>query len=68
MKNSASTRKWLHLRADIYRPQPDWKYGGPKPDFKTMVEMKRRAKRAKNPGEKRELVKMLNAIGMEVSE
>lgn len=66
MKNSPSLRKWLHLRADKYRPQPDWKYVGPKPDYKTMNEMRRRAKRARHPGEKRELVVMLKAIGVEV--
>lgn len=66
MKNSAILRRWLHLRADIYRPQPDWKYVGPKPDYKTMVELRRRAKRAANPGEKKELLVILKAIGVEV--
>ena len=66
MKNSGILKKWLHLRADIYRPQPSWRYVGAKPDYKTMVEMRRRAKRAAKPGEKKELVIMLKAIGVEI--
>jgi len=66
MRNSGSLRKWLHLRADVYRPQPGWVYVGAKPDYKTMVDMRRRAKRAVRQGEKRELVGMLKAIGVEV--
>lgn len=66
MKNSGSLRRWLHMRADPYRPQPDWVYSGPMPDYKTVYEMRRRAKRCRKPGEKRELVKMLAAIGIDV--
>ncbi|KAM0719800.1 hypothetical protein Q7P37_003934 [Cladosporium fusiforme] len=66
MKNSPSLRRWLHVRADPYRPQPNWVYSGPKPDYKTSYEMKRRAKRCRNPGEKVELIKMLAAIEIDV--
>ena len=66
MKNSASLRRWLHLRADPYRPQANWVYSGPNPDFKTSYEMRRRAKRMRKDGEKAELIKMLKAIGVEV--
>lgn len=66
MKNSGILRKWLRMRADAHRPQPQWMYSGPKPDYKTMNEMRRRAKRAAKAGEKRELVIMLKAIGVEV--
>ncbi len=65
MKNSGSLRRWLHIRADPYRPQPDWKYSGPRPDYKTAYEMKRRALRSRKPGEKQELMKMLVSIGVE---
>lgn len=68
MKNSPSLKRWLHIRADKHRPQPDWVYSGPIPDYKTTYEMKRRAKRSRVPGEKKELVKMLAAIGIEVPE
>jgi hypothetical protein len=67
MKNSASLRRWLHVRADPYRPQPNWVYSGPVPDYKTSYEMRRRAKRTRIEGEKAELIKMLKAIGVDVS-
>jgi len=66
MQNSASLRKWLHVRADKYRPQPNWVYSGPVPDYKTAYEMRRRAKRMRIAGERMELVRMLKAIGVEV--
>ena len=66
MKNSASLRKWLHVRADKYRPQPNWVYSGPVPDYKTAYEMRRRAKRTRIAGERMELVRMLKAIGVDV--
>jgi hypothetical protein len=67
MKNSPSLRRWLHVRADPYRPQPNWIYSGPVPDYKTSYEMRRRAKRTKKQGEQAELIKMLQAIGVDVS-
>jgi hypothetical protein len=66
MRNSASLRKWLHVRADKYRPQPNWVYSGPVPDYKTAYEMRRRAKRTRIAGERMELVRMLKAIGVDV--
>jgi hypothetical protein len=66
MKNTHSLRRWLHLRADPYRPQANWVYSGPVPDRKTEYEMRRRAKRTRKEGEKAELVKMLKAIGVDV--
>lgn len=66
MRNTASLRKWLHVRADPYRPQPNWVYTGPAPDYRTAYEMRRRAKRTKKDGERRELMKMLKAIGVDV--
>jgi hypothetical protein len=67
MKNSPSLRRWLHVRADPYRPQPNWIYSGPVPDYKTSYEMRRRAKRTKKQGEQAELIKMLQSIGVDVS-
>lgn len=64
IKNSPVLRRWLHLRADRHRPQPAWAYAGAEPDSKTACEMRRRAKRAAKPEEKRELVKMLAALGV----
>lgn len=66
MRNTHSLRKWLHLRADVYRSQPEWKYCGPRPDYKSAQELRRRAKRAAKPREKEEMVKMLAAIGVDV--
>lgn len=68
MRNSSSLKKWLHLRADPYRPQPNWVYSGPVPDYKTSYEMRRRAKRTRIEGEKAELVRMLRAIRVDVSQ
>lgn len=65
MKNTGSLRKWLHLRADPHRPQPNWVYCGPQPDVKTSYEMRRRAKRTKKKGERRELMRMLKAISVD---
>jgi hypothetical protein len=42
-------------------------YSGPVPDYKTSYEMRRRAKRTRKEGEKAELIKMLKAIGVDVS-
>lgn len=62
-KNSLSLGRWLRLRADRYRPQPEWKYRGPKPDSKTIMDMKRRARRINRPLEKAELSHMLRSLG-----
>lgn len=66
IRNSASLRKWLHMRADQYRPQPTWNYIGtrPGPDAKTAYELKRRAIRMKEVGEVKELWIMLGAMGV----
>ena len=42
---SDSLRKWLHLRADPYRPQPRWRYVGTLPRPKVANELKRRVRR-----------------------
>ena len=65
-KDHSSLRKWLHLRADTYRPQPDWQYTGPEPDSKTANAMRRKAKRSLKPNEQKELVRMLVSIGVRV--
>lgn len=65
-RNGPSLKKWLHLRADIYRSQPAWNYAGPRPDYKSAQELRRRAKRLTRDGEKKELVKMLDSIGVQV--
>nr|POE80031.1 hypothetical protein CFP56_08097 [Quercus suber] len=62
--NGDSLRRWLHLRADVFRPQPRWKYSGPNPKPPTANDLKRRAKRMTEQGKKRELEAMLKAIGV----
>lgn len=64
LQNSAVLRRWLHIRADKYRAQPNWRYVGPQPDVKTAYEMRRRAQRMKVDAEAEELWKMLTAIGV----
>ena len=61
---SDSLRKWLHMRADPYRPQPRWKYSGPQPKTKVANDLKRRVKRMTEEGKRRELTEMLLAIGV----
>lgn len=60
-------RRWLHDRADPYRPQPDWVYSGGQPIGKVAHDLRRRVKRMKNePGKQAELKKMIRAIGVQV--
>nr|POF17032.1 hypothetical protein CFP56_57848 [Quercus suber] len=59
-----SLRKWLHLRADVFRPQPPWRYSGTLPKSPTANDLKRRVKRMSEHGKRRELIIMLKAIGV----
>ncbi|KAK5111955.1 hypothetical protein LTR85_011702 [Meristemomyces frigidus] len=60
-------RKWLHLRADPYRPQPNWQYSGPAPKSKVANDLKRRVKRMSEVGKRKELVAMLSALGVAIA-
>ncbi|KAK4541895.1 hypothetical protein LTR36_007259 [Oleoguttula mirabilis] len=57
-------RKWLHLRADLHRPQPDWEYSGPTPKNKVANDLRRRVKRMPEEGKRQEMAVMLGAIGV----
>lgn len=59
-----SLRKWLHMRADPHRPQAKWKYHGPQPSSKVASDLRRRAKRMKEPGKQQEMLVILKAIGI----
>lgn len=63
--HSDSLRRWLHSRADAYRPQPAWIYSGPVPKATVANDLRRRAKRMKTEPRKRaELLAMLEALGI----
>ena len=62
--NLDSLRRWLHYRADKCRPQPNWRYSGPPPSSKVANDLKRRVKRMKEEEKKKELEKMVKAIGV----
>jgi len=57
-------RRWLHDRADGCRVQPTWLYWGPRPCGKISNDLRRRVKRMKEVKKKRELARMLVAIGV----
>lgn len=59
-----SLRRWLKMRADRYRAQPNWQYSGPAPNSKMANSMKRKAKRMPEEGKKHEMIKMLNAVSV----
>lgn len=59
-------RRWLHLRADSHRPQPGWRYTGPEPKNKVAADLKRRTKRMTELGKRKELLVMLEAIGVSI--
>ena len=65
--NLDSLRKWLHDRADQHRPQPNWRYSGPCPSQKVANDLKRRVKRMPEVGKQMELMKMVTAIGVDLS-
>ena len=62
--NLESLRRWLHYRADHCRPQPNWRYSGPHPSSKVANDLKRRVKRMTEERKKRELERMVRAIGV----
>jgi hypothetical protein len=57
-----SLRKWLHYRGDKYRPQPNWRYTGPRPSAKVQNDLRRRVKRMTEQNKKEELKVMLRAL------
>ncbi|EMF14286.1 uncharacterized protein SEPMUDRAFT_131984 [Sphaerulina musiva SO2202] len=59
-----SMRKWLHMRADKCRPQPDWKYAGSAVQNKVGVDLRRRTKRMTEVGKQRESCKILAALNI----
>lgn len=63
-KSIDSMRRWLHARADPYRPQPRWQYSGSKPADKVCRDLLRRAKRMREPGRQREMFVILTALGV----
>lgn len=63
-KTMESMRKWLHMRADKCRPQPDWKYKGSAVQNKVGADLRRRTKRMTEVGKQRESCKILRALGI----
>ncbi|WPG98866.1 Hypothetical protein R9X50_00166400 [Acrodontium crateriforme] len=59
-----SLRKWLHLRGDRHRPQPNWQYCGPEPEGKVANDLRRRAKRMADQKKRSELVAMIRGLGL----
>lgn len=60
-----SLRKWLHLRADEYRPQGDWHYKGLRPGTRVVNDLRRRVRRMKKEvGKRKEFVVMLEGLGV----
>jgi hypothetical protein len=59
-----SLRKWLHMRADKYRPQPQWQYSGTTPNNKVCADLRRRTKRMKEARKQKEMVKILKALNV----
>ena len=64
--NLDSLRRWLHYRADLCRPQPNWKYSGPHPSGKVANDLRRRIKRMTEKEKRIELVTMVKSIGVYV--
>ncbi|KAF2858261.1 hypothetical protein K470DRAFT_260011 [Piedraia hortae CBS 480.64] len=63
-KEGQSLRRWLHLRADKCRPQPNWQYVGGL-NSKALSGLKRRAKRMNEVGKREELEKLIGAVSAE---
>ncbi|USW49565.1 Putative 2EXR domain-containing protein [Septoria linicola] len=59
-----SMRKWLHMRADRCRPQPDWKYAGSAVQNKVGADLRRRTKRMTEFGKQKEMLKILDALNI----
>ena len=57
-------RRWLHDRADPYRPQPSWRYSGPTPNNKVANDLRRRMRRMKEARKQAELKKIVKALGV----
>ncbi|KXT15710.1 hypothetical protein AC579_126 [Pseudocercospora musae] len=57
-----SLRKWLHMRADVHRPQPKWHYTGALPSNKVCADLRRRCKRMKEYGKQWEMLQILKAL------
>ena len=57
-----SLRKWLKYRGDKCRPQPHWRYSGPRPSTKVQNDLRRRAKRMTELNKKEELKVMMKAL------
>lgn len=58
-------RRWLHDRADPYRPQPSWRYSGPRANVKVANDLKRRLRRMKEVRKQAELKKIAKALGVQ---
>ncbi|EMC99308.1 hypothetical protein BAUCODRAFT_398848 [Baudoinia panamericana UAMH 10762] len=59
-------RKWLEMRKDPHRSQPNWQYSGPTPKKGVASDLRRRAKRMNPPEKRGEFLAMLDAIGVVV--
>ncbi|KAK3116115.1 hypothetical protein LTR53_003851 [Teratosphaeriaceae sp. CCFEE 6253] len=57
-------RKWLHQRADPYRPQPGWKYKGAPARREVASDLRRRVKRMTEEGKRAELTASLGGAAM----
>ncbi|EME82947.1 uncharacterized protein MYCFIDRAFT_174453 [Pseudocercospora fijiensis CIRAD86] len=61
-RSMESLRKWLHMRADVHRPQPKWHYTGAIPSNKVCADLRRRCKRMKEYGKQWEMLQILKAL------
>ncbi|KAF2215583.1 hypothetical protein CERZMDRAFT_93987 [Cercospora zeae-maydis SCOH1-5] len=63
-KTMDSMRKWLKMRADKCRPQPNWKYHGSAAQNKIGADLRRRTKRMTEAGKQKEMLKILQALNI----
>ncbi|KAK4899923.1 hypothetical protein LTR27_002684 [Elasticomyces elasticus] len=63
---SIELRRWLHMCADPYRPQPAWSYSGAQAQKPVANDLRRRCKRMTEDGKRAEFRRMLDAIKVHV--
>ncbi|KAF2716938.1 hypothetical protein K431DRAFT_289010 [Polychaeton citri CBS 116435] len=61
-----SLNRWLHIRADKCRPQPQWVYEGTLPDSKTANQLKRKCRRMVDENKQMEMAKMLEGMNVRI--
>lgn len=57
-----SLRKWLHIRADPHRSQPNWRYSGSRPADKICKDLSRKCKRMRDRGRQQEFALILASL------